>query len=49
MNATFLIARRELGAYFRTMTGYVIAGLVLLLDGLLFQAFVLGNGEKLSA
>lgn len=49
MNATFLIARRELGAYFRTMTGYVIAAIFLLLDGLLFQAFVLGNGEHLSS
>ena len=49
MNATFLIARRELAAYFRTMTGYVIAALFLLLDGLLFQGFVMGNGEKLSA
>lgn len=49
MNATFLIARRELSAYFRSMTGYVIAALFLLLDGLLFQGFVLGNGERLSA
>jgi ABC-2 type transport system permease protein len=49
MRATLLIARRELSAYFRTMTGYVIAALILLLDGLLFQAFVLGNGDKLSA
>ena len=49
MNATLLSARRELSGYFRTMTGYVIAALVLLLDGLLFQAFVLGKGEQLSA
>ena len=27
MSATLLIARRELGGYFRTMTGYIIAGL----------------------
>ena len=43
MNATLLIARRELGAYLRSMTGYVIAALVLVIDGLLFQAFVLGG------
>src|SRR5262245_35067045 len=49
MTATLLIARRELCAYFRSMTGYVIAGLVLLIDGLLFNAFVLSAGEMYSA
>jgi ABC-2 type transport system permease protein len=49
LNATLLIARRELGAYLRSMTGYVIAALVLVIDGLLFQAFVLGGPDKLSA
>jgi ABC-2 type transport system permease protein len=49
MNATLLIARRELGAYLRSMTGYVIAALVLVVDGLLFQAFVLGGPDKLSS
>jgi ABC-2 type transport system permease protein len=49
MNATLLIARRELGAYLRSMTGYVIAALMLVVDGLLFQAFALGGGDKLSA
>lgn len=49
MSTTLLIARRELGGYFRSMTGYVIAGLVLLIDGLLFNAFVLGSGEMYSA
>ena len=42
MNATFLITRRELGAYLRSMTGYVIAAAVLLVDGLLFNAFAMG-------
>ena len=46
MSAVLLIARRELGGYFRSMTGYVIAGLVLLIDGLLFNAFVLSAGES---
>jgi len=49
MNATFLIARRELGSYFRTLTGYIIAAILLLVDGLLFNIFALGGGEKLSA
>jgi ABC-2 type transport system permease protein len=49
MSATLLIARRELGAYLRSMTGYVIAALVLVVDGLLFQAFVMGSGDKLSS
>ncbi|HSZ83503.1 MAG TPA: ABC transporter permease [Polyangia bacterium] len=49
MNAILLIARRELGSYLRSMTGYIIAALVLVIDGLLFQAFVLGGPERLSA
>jgi ABC-2 type transport system permease protein len=49
MSATLLIARRELGAYLRSMTGYVIAALVLVIDGLLFQGFVLGGPDKLSS
>lgn len=49
MSTTLLIARRELSGYFRTMTGYIIAGLLLLADGLLFNVFVLSAGEMLSA
>src|SRR3954452_16398677 len=49
MRATLLIARRELGAYLRSMTGYVIAAVLLLINGLLFNAFSLGNGDKLSS
>ncbi|HXU01698.1 MAG TPA: ABC transporter permease [Polyangia bacterium] len=49
MSAVLLIARRELGGYFRSMTGYIIAALVLLIDGLLFNAFVLSAGEMFSA
>ena len=45
MRATLLIARRELGGYFHTMTGYIIAGVMLLLQGLLFNVFALGRGE----
>jgi ABC-2 type transport system permease protein len=49
MSATWLIARRELGAYLRTMTGYIIAAAVLVVDGILFNAFALGGGDKRSA
>ncbi len=44
MNAILLIARRELGGYFRTWTGYIIIAAVLMLDGLLFNGFALGSG-----
>jgi ABC-2 type transport system permease protein len=49
MRAVLLITRRELSAYLRSMTGYVIAALVLAVDGILFQAFVLGGPDRLSA
>jgi len=49
MKATFLIMRRELAAYLRSMTGYVIAAAVLIVDGLLFNAFALGGTDKLSS
>jgi len=49
MNAAMLIAGRELGAYLRTWTGYVIIALVLVVDGLLFNAFAIGGGSKLSS
>lgn len=49
MSATMLIARRELGTYLRSMTGYVIAAILLLVDGLLFNIFAIGGPDKLSA
>jgi ABC-2 type transport system permease protein len=49
MSATFLIMRREIGTYLRSMTGYVIAALLLLVDGLLFNIFAIGGDDKLSA
>jgi ABC-2 type transport system permease protein len=48
VSATFLIMRRELGAYLRSMTGYIVAAAVLLLDGILFNVMAL-EGTKLSA
>lgn len=49
MRNVMLIARRDLGAYFRTLSGYVIFGLVLLVDGLLFNAFALGEVDRKSS
>ena len=49
MKPILLIARRELGSYLRTMTGYLIIALVIAIDGLLFEVFALGNGEHRSA
>jgi len=49
MSATLLIAQRELGTYLRSMTGYVIAAILLLVDGLLFNIFAIGGDDKLSA
>ncbi len=48
MRATSIIYRRELGHYFRSPLGWIIAAAVLLVDGFLFQAFAL-SGEQLSA
>jgi ABC-2 type transport system permease protein len=49
MRSTLLIARRELAAYLRSMTGYVIVAAVLAVDGLLFNAFALGGPERRSS
>jgi ABC-2 type transport system permease protein len=46
MRNVLLIARRELAAYLTTPMGYVIAGAVLLADGLLFNWFVLGGEAR---
>ena len=48
MRSTFLIMRRELSAYLRSMSGYVIAAIFLLVVGLLFNVFAMA-GEKLSS
>jgi len=49
MSAFFVLLRRELQAFLRTPTGFVIAAIVLLIDGLLFNSFALGVGKRLSA
>ena len=48
MRATSIIYRRELGAYLRSPYGWVIASIVLLIVGLLFQGWAM-SGEMLSA
>ena len=49
MNAVLLIVKRELASFFRSYMGYVIIAAVLLIDGLLFNAFALGSGQKKSS
>jgi ABC-2 type transport system permease protein len=48
MRAISIIYRRELGAYLRSPFGWVIAFIVLLVDGILFQSMAM-VGEMLSA
>ncbi len=47
MRAVSILYRRELGAYFRSHIGYIVAALLLLVDGVLFQWAL--TGKKLSA
>jgi len=42
MRATGIIFRREFRAYTRSPMGYIVAAVVLLLDGILFYALALG-------
>lgn len=44
-----LMARRELGAFLKSPIGYVIAAIVLFVDGLLFNYYALGGTPKYSA
>lgn len=48
MNGLFLVARRELGRYFNSIWGFVVIAAILVIDGLLFNAFALGAGAKKS-
>lgn len=43
MKPVWLIFRREMGAYLRSPLGYIVAAVVLLIDGLLFNAFAMGS------
>jgi ABC-2 type transport system permease protein len=44
-----LIARRELQAYLRTMSGYIIIAVMLFIDGLLFNAYAVPGAAKKSS
>ena len=49
MTPTLLIARRELATYLNTTWGWVILAAVLLIDGLLFNAFAMTEAPRYSA
>ncbi len=49
MGKTFLVARRELGAFFSTWMGYVICAAALFIDGILFNAFAIGKEHRFSS
>src|SRR5437899_11526349 len=49
MKPTLLIAKRELAAYLKSWTGYIIIAAVLAVDGLCFNAYALGGGDKRSS
>src|SRR5690606_37251411 len=49
MRTISILFRRELAAYVRSPLGYVVAALLLLIDGLLFQTYALGAEAGLSA
>jgi ABC-2 type transport system permease protein len=49
MNATLLIARRELSTYLNTRWGWLILAAVLIVDGLLFNAFAISDKPQYSA
>lgn len=49
MRNVLLIARRELAAYLKTMSGYVIIAVMLFIDGLLFNAYAVPGAAKRSS
>lgn len=49
MGKIWHIASRDLAAYFNTWMGYIIITITLVIDGLLFNAFAMGNSAKLSS
>lgn len=49
MKNVMLITRRELQAYLRTMSGYIIIALMLFIDGLFFNAFAVPGTAKKSS
>lgn len=49
MRGLLLVARRELAAYFNSYWGWVVIAVILLIDGLLFNAVAMGDKPKYSS
>ena len=49
MKNALLIVRRELNAYLKTPSGYIIAAVMLLWQGIAFNAYAMGTEERLSS
>lgn len=49
MRGMSLVARRELAAYFNSYWGWVVIAVILFIDGLLFNAFAVGDQPKYSS
>lgn len=49
LDKVILIARRELNGFFSTWMGYIIGAGTLVINGLLFMSFAIGNKPKYSA
>ena len=49
MNTILLIAKKELSSFLNTSWGISIFAIILLLDGLLFNAFAMGSAPRYSA
>lgn len=49
MRGMLLVARRDLAAYLNSYWGYLVVAAILLADGILFNAFALGDKAKYSA
>lgn len=48
MKGLLLVVRRELGAYVFSLWGWAVVSAILVIDGLLFNAFALGAGARYS-
>ena len=48
MRGMMLVVRRDLSAYFNSLWGYVVVASILVIDGLLFNAYSLGTGARYS-
>jgi ABC-2 type transport system permease protein len=48
MRGMMLVVRRDLSAYFNSMWGYLVVASILVIDGLLFNAYSLGTGARYS-